>query len=111
MPVVKIAENGNVTIPQEILEGLGLGAGETILIEMEEGRAVLSRPPASPELVMGGSSGPRSVVRTWKPPFVSSRVSAPRWRNFLREKECIPWKMPCIFFRIAMRTAGDFADR
>jgi len=54
MPVVKIAENGNVTIPQEILEGLGLGAGETIQIEMEEGRAVLSRPPVSPELVMGG---------------------------------------------------------
>jgi ATP-dependent DNA helicase RecG len=54
MPIVKIAENGKLTIPEGILEGLGLGPGDTVLIEMEADRAVLSRPPAPPAPVMGG---------------------------------------------------------
>jgi len=54
MPLVKIDENGKLTIPADILGGLGFASGDTVLIELVEGRAVLSRPPAPPESVMGG---------------------------------------------------------
>ncbi|MHC1697661.1 MAG: ATP-dependent DNA helicase RecG [Geobacteraceae bacterium] len=45
MPMVKIADNGKLTLPEDILEGLGLGSGDSVLIEMDGQRAVLSRPP------------------------------------------------------------------
>ena len=47
MPVVKIADNGMLTLPDDILEGLGLASGDSVLIEMDGQRAVLSRPPAA----------------------------------------------------------------
>ncbi|MRR54971.1 MAG: ATP-dependent DNA helicase RecG [Deltaproteobacteria bacterium] len=47
MPVVKIADNGKLTLPEDILEGLGLASGDSVLIEMDGQRAVLSRPPAA----------------------------------------------------------------
>ncbi|MGA7828254.1 MAG: ATP-dependent DNA helicase RecG [Geobacteraceae bacterium] len=47
MPVVKIADNGKLLLPEEILEGLGLGSGDSVLIELDGQRAVLSRLSAS----------------------------------------------------------------
>jgi ATP-dependent DNA helicase RecG len=47
MPVVKIADNGKLTLPEDILEGLGLAIGDSVLIEMDGQRAVLSRPTAA----------------------------------------------------------------
>lgn len=45
MPVVKIADNGKLTLPEDILKGLGLANGDSVLIEMDGQRAVLTRPP------------------------------------------------------------------
>jgi ATP-dependent DNA helicase RecG len=49
MPVVTIDDNGKLTIPEDILERLGLGTGDPVLIEMEGQRVVLSRPSAATE--------------------------------------------------------------
>jgi len=46
MPVVKIADNGKLTLPEDVLKGLGLASGDSVLIELDGDRAVLSRPPA-----------------------------------------------------------------
>jgi len=52
MPVVKIDDNGKLLLPEEILEGLEIGRGDSVQIEMDGQRAVLSRPPASDGLSM-----------------------------------------------------------
>lgn len=54
MPMVKIADNGSLTLPEEILEGLGLGSGDAVLIEMDGQKAVLSRLPAPSEVGVPG---------------------------------------------------------
>ncbi|RQW86922.1 MAG: ATP-dependent DNA helicase RecG [Geobacter sp.] len=45
MPVVKIDEHGNLAIPKDILEGLRLGTGDSVLIEMDGEQAVLLPQP------------------------------------------------------------------
>lgn len=47
MPEVKIGADGKLQLPEDILAGLGLGAGDTVLIEMDGGKAVLSRAVAA----------------------------------------------------------------
>lgn len=47
MPIVKIDADGTLVLPKDIIEGLGLEAGDAVRIELDGGTAVLSRQVAT----------------------------------------------------------------
>ena len=48
MPLVKIKEKGQVTLPAKIRQGVGLGTGDYVKIEMEGRRIVLTPQAIAP---------------------------------------------------------------
>ncbi len=54
MPEVKIGADGKLSLPKDVMEGLGLGTGDTVLIEVDGGKAVLSRPLSASNPAVAG---------------------------------------------------------
>ena len=62
MPLVKVQEKGQVTLPARIRQGIGLGAGDYVKIEMEGSRIVLTPQviaPRHPAIPRSGAAASR----------------------------------------------------
>jgi AbrB family looped-hinge helix DNA binding protein len=41
----KVTSKGQVTVPKDVRDALGIGKGDTVLFHVEDGRAVMERTP------------------------------------------------------------------
>lgn len=86
MAVIKLDGEGRCRLPDEVLAALGLKPGDDLLMEVNEGKVILSSPPSSPAPVPG--AGLRSTInlKNLETPVRFIRGVGPKLAELLAKK-------------------------
>jgi AbrB family looped-hinge helix DNA binding protein len=78
---VKLSSKGQIVIPKEVREKLGLKAGDKIKLEVEEGRRVVIQPSVKPPNDVFVQAGERLIEETLQE---AKRVDEEKIREMLK---------------------------